>query len=162
MAFISKAQIEQAKKNIEAQLKALEQEEKDFEAKAEGFKLIHAEKEKYNQAVSKIAEKFKITAEELKAVDGPKALIYFEYDAIVSGVVSRKGYEWYMGKIGKAPLEFETEKTKGAENMKTHLTEEGKAWIATDKGKKQFEYFMMTKTQKEAVTAADKKAVYFM
>lgn len=162
MAFTSKQQIEQAKKNIEAQLKLIEQEEKEFEAKAEGFALIEKERVKYEEAVKKIAEKFKISEADLKALNGPKALISFEYDAVVGGVVGRKTYEWYMGKIGKAPTEFEVEKSKGAENMKTHLTEEGKDWIATNEGKKQFEYFMLSSEQKKGISATDKKEKYFM
>lgn len=162
MAFTSKQQIEQAKKNIEAQLKLLEQEEKDFEAKAEGFKLIEAEKEKYHASVKKIAEKFKITDEEVKAMNSPKPLIVFEYETLFNGIKTPKSYEWYMGKIGKAPNEFELKKSEGADSMKLLLTEAGKEWISTTKGQGQFAWFMLSTEQKKAIGATDKKEKYFM
>lgn len=101
MALQTKEQIAAQRKALAEQLKKLEEEEQNFEKKAEGFKKLEELQAKFETDSKKIATQFHISDDDLKAFFGPKALIayYFEKDGV------QKSYEWYKGKIGKAPME---------------------------------------------------------
>ncbi|WP_175878064.1 hypothetical protein [Burkholderia sp. BCC0097] len=144
MALQTKEQLAKQRELLALQLQKIEEEEKNFEKKQEGFTKLEELQAKFDTDCQKIAKQFHIAEEELKAFFGPKPLIAFYFEK--AGV--QKVYEWYKGKIGKAPMEFEMVKSQGEEAVKQHLTEAGKIWIATDDGAKEFKAFVKGKEKK--------------
>jgi hypothetical protein len=134
----TKDEISFKRKQLEDQLAKLEAEEKNFDKKAEGFKKLEELKDKFEADKLKIATQFFINEDELKAFFGPKILIRFGYTKLGEP----KTYEWHKGKIGKAPTEWEAIKIMGSDEVRKYLTEDGKAWFATDEGKEEFKTYM--------------------
>ena len=129
--LMTKSQITAQKLNIQAQLKMLEEQEANFEKKAEGFKKLEELQEKYEENRIAMAKKYFITDEELEQLDAPKPVFSIPYR---DSLGANKVYDWFKGKIGKAPKEIDTIKALGLEEVMKYITAEGKEFLESDDG----------------------------
>lgn len=129
--LLTKQQIIAQKLNIQAQLKMLEEQEANYEKKAEGFKKLEELQEKYEENRTSMAKKYFITDDELEQLDAPKPVFVIPYK---DSLGANKIYEWFKGKIGKAPKEVDNIKALGLEEVMKFISEEGKEYLETTEG----------------------------
>lgn len=145
MTFLTKAQIEAQIKAAEETIKALQNQEKNFAKKQEGAVKIKELEAKFESDKEAICKQYEITAEELKSIMQPEAVIAYTYTAKIGG---QKTYTWWPGRLGKAPTEFELIKSQGADAVVQYLTAYGREYVTTTAGAAAFKSYMTPKPKK--------------
>ena len=130
---------------MQEQLKHLEEQEANYEKKAEGFNKLQELEAKYNESRTAMAKKFFITEEEMAALNAPKAVFSIPYKDSLN---QSKTYDWFPGKIGKAPSMVDSMKSDGLDAVMKFATDYGKEWMETDTGKVTLKAWMAPKPKK--------------
>ena len=143
--LMTKDQIAIQRSRMQAELKYLEEQEANYEKKAEGFTKLKELEAKYVEARIAMAKKFFITEDEMTVLNSPKSVFSIPYKDSL-GV--SKTYDWFPGKIGKAPTMVDLLKVDGLDGLMEFATDFGKEWMKTDAGKIALKVWMTPKTKK--------------
>lgn len=148
--LMTKEQIAAQRAQMEQQLKFLQEQESNYEKKAEGFKKLQELEEKFKENRAKLAKQYFITDEEMEVLNAPKFVFAIPYK---DSLGQSKVYEWRKGKIGKAPNEVEDLKAHGMEALSKYLTEFGKEYAETEEGKMAIKQWLTPKPKKVKAVA---------
>lgn len=157
--FMTKAQIEQQRKQLQEQLKALEEREKNSAKQQEGLEKIKDLHEKYLKDRQAILVKYNLSNRDIEQFDKPltDAILKIEYKAKVGASTVDKVYEWFPGKIGKMPEPL-TNALLAGEKWRDYLTEHGKALVEKEDGSGMKIINELIETKQKAKEKSEKKA----
>ena len=156
---MTKAQIEQQRKALQEQLKALEEREKNSVKQTEGLEKIKELHEKYLKDRQALLVKFNLSNRDIEQFDKPltDAIFKIDYKAKVGASTIDKTYEWFPGKIGKMPEPL-TNALLAGEKWRDYLTEQGKVFVEKEDGSGMKIINELIATKEKAKAKAETKA----